>query len=311
MWYHNIKENGRAVDMQGFKRIETEQNSEYTVYRLEMPARELGSPVTLISGKQKYLIDCGASPVAVTKIIVPALKSLNISLKQIDYLLFTHCHPEAMGGAHKLKQLAPSIRIAACESQIDKLRNPTYYLTKRWSRFPDYAPPLKEISGVITETEVGSHGFGSLVPIPAPGHDDESVCWYVSDSKLLVCGDAIQGGGAINKGIAVYSDLSAYLATLERIKETDPNVMLCDDNIKDLPGVIIGKEKCMEAIETCYKACDRYTEYVEEYLNNVCGKKSTVDYKEMAERFFTKEVPDYLGFAMITFNAHLNSKIDV
>ena len=110
-----------------FKKIETENTCENTVFRLDLP-HQYGSPVTLITGKQNFLIDCGNSETAVTQYIVPALKAKKLSLSKIDYLLFTHCHYENVGGAYKVKQLAPSIRIIAIGEQLDKLRNPAYYL---------------------------------------------------------------------------------------------------------------------------------------------------------------------------------------
>ena len=157
--------------MPAFEKIETEKICANSVFRLELPP-SYGSPVTLILGKHNYLIDCGSSDAAVTKFIVPALKAKKLSLAKIDYLLFTHCHYENIGGAYKIKQLAPNIRIIAIGEQIDRLRNPSYYLTKRWEDFPDWAPPLKELKGVVADNvNSGSNSeFDTVTAIPTPGH---------------------------------------------------------------------------------------------------------------------------------------------
>jgi len=289
-----------------FKKIETEKTCANSVFRLELPS-PYGAPVTLIVGKQNYLIDCGNSDVAVTKYIIPALKAKKLSLNKIDYLLFTHCHYENIGGAYKIKQLAPNIRIIAIGNQLDKLRNPTHYLTKRWEELPDWAPPLKELRGVVADNVNSKNEpkFDAVTAIPTPGHSSDCVSWSVKDCDIIVCGSALQGNGSAETGIAYYVNLSDYLNSLDKLEKLSPSILLCNTGMKALDGVISGKEKCINAINFCYEETEKYKRFLKEYSATHGAITKNADYLALVNEFFQDaEKPSCLGYAMTTFKAH-------
>ncbi|MBE6610560.1 MAG: MBL fold metallo-hydrolase [Ruminococcaceae bacterium] len=301
--------------MQLFKEIVKE-----TVFRLEMPNQKLGAPITLVTiSNQNFLINCGSCDASVADHLVPALKKKKLSLSKINYLMFTDCHPECIGGAHKLKQLAPGVRILATSYQAEKLKNPVFHMIERWSDFPDWAPPLREIGGMLASNEnvENKDGFECIYPIPAAGHDSSCVCWHVPSCDVLICGGALQGRGAKDHGIACYNDLTAYLETIERIGylgsgdtgKRFPSILLCNEGIEGISGVTEGEEDCRKALKTCRSAADGYDKFLHNYMRSHGLNSEMIDYHDLVTEYFPKEKrPECLGFAMMTFKAHGRAK---
>ena len=317
--------------MQTFKEI-----VEGKVFRLELP-KTLGSSITLITLENRnFLIDCGGCDSAVVNYLVPALKKKKIPLGKINFLMFTHCHPKNMGGAHKLKRLAPGIRVMATTTQADRLKNPMFYMTERWSGLDDFAPPFKEVRGVIADNVSFEETpeFDDIAAVLTPGHDEGSVCWWIKDCDAVVCGDALQGSGSDDSGIACYNDLEAYLNTIDilsnyNVSKSDsshsyrrPKTLICNVDINGLAevkseedgeqntapspaGVIIGKENCISALKRCRKATDAYESFLKEYMRAHGINKEMMDPGVIASEFFAnKKKPSCLGYAMMTFRAH-------
>lgn len=308
MWYdkgQDIYEKGTAY-MSGFENIAP------NVYYLAPPVPEFGGGVTLITGTTVILIDCGAFDYSVSKFIVPALKAIKLDIKDIDYLLFTHCHPENMGGVHKLKQLSPDTKILSYGYQTDKLKNPSFYFMKNWSNFLDFSPPFRELKGVLPDGTVDPESLffqDQLRPIFAQGHDSDCVCWYHTKSETLICGDAIQGGGTDDTGIAYITTLQYYKNTVSDIIELAPQNLICSKKFKGLEAVTKGKDACQKALDGCFSALDEYLVFVDRYSRLTRKKKENLDPQELATAYFEgKAAPSCLGYAMHTFSEFIKNK---
>ena len=294
--------------MNGF--VQVAQN----VYYLEPPVPEFGGGVTLITGANRFLIDCGAFDYSVSKFIVPALKAMKLDIKDIDYVLFTHCHPENMGGIHRLKQLAPDIKVLSYGYQTERLKNPSYYFTNTWSRFLDHSPPFREIKGVLPNGTVDPESivFSDLKPIFARGHDADCVCWHHTKSDTIICGDAIQGGGTEETGVAFITSLSYYKNTIFDLIETAPMNLICSRKTYGMDAVITGRENCQKALEKCLSYIDEYLVFVDKYSRLTSKKKDNLDPEELATAYF-KEITDrkppaIYGYAMHTFSEFIKKK---
>jgi len=281
------------------------------VYHLPPPTPEFGAGVTLVTGINNFLIDCGAFDYSVSRYIVHALRELKLDIKDIDYLLFTHCDPENMGGIHKLRQLAPSIKVLSCGYQTERLKNPSYYFMNTWSDFLDYSPPFRELRGILVNGTVDSENriFSELKPIFAQGHSADSVCWYHVRTQTLICGDAVQGGGTDETGIAFITSLQYYKNTLSDLIETSPENMVCGRDFVHCPSVINGRENCINALEASYDVLSEYSAFVERYAKLVRKRKENLTAEEVAAAYFEeKKKPTRLGYAMHTFSEFLKAK---
>ena len=300
--------------MQLFKEIIKDR-----VFRLNMPVT-MGAPITLVTiAGQNFLINCGSCEAAVADYLIPALKKNKLPISKINYLLLTDCHPESMGGAHKLKQCAPDIRIVVTSYQAKQIKNPMYHLLGRWKEFSDWAPPMRDMRGIIADNESVENDkeFDCIIPIPAMGHDDSCVCWSIPDDDVLICGSALQGKGTKTSGMACYNDLDAYLDTLDRIEylgnseksEVDgvrfPKILLCNNGIDGIDGVTESEKECRGAIKICRKAVSDYNAFLQRYMRAHGLNSEMINYHDLVTEYFPKaERPEYLGYSMMTFKAH-------
>lgn len=280
----------------------------------------MGAPITLVTiSNQNFLINCGSCEAAVADYLIPALKKKKLPISKINYLMFTDCHPESMGGAHKLKQYAPNIRIVATSHQAKQLKNPMYYMLERWKDFSDWAPTLRELRGIIADNEAVENDkeFDCIIPIPAMGHDDSCVCWSIPDDSALICGSALQGRGTKLSGMACYNDLDAYLDTLDRIDYLGngeksefsglrfPKMFLCNNGIIGIDGVTESEKDCRGVIKACRKAVNDYNAVLQRYMRAHGLNSDMIDYHDLVTEYFPKaERPECLGYAMMTFKAH-------
>ncbi len=281
------------------------------IYYLAAPNTDFGAGVTLVRGRNNFLIDSGAFDYSVSKFIVPALKALKMDIKNIDYLLFTHCNADNIGGIQRIKQLNPDIKVITYGHQADRLKNPSYYFMKKWSEFLDYSPPFREMRGVLADGSVDAKNkiFTELRPILAQGHDSDCVCWYHPETETLICGDAVQGNGTEETGIAFISSLQLYKNTLSDLIETAPENMICARDFRGCSNIIKGKENCIAALEYSLDTVNDYAAFVDKYAKLVRKKKENLDIEELVRAYFEgAELPQTLGYAMKTLSEFMRSK---
>ncbi len=297
--------------MNGFKEIK--QN----IYHLVPSSAEFGDAVTLVTEKNTFLINCGASDAAVTGVIAPALKALGLTPKDIDYVIFTHCSPETLGGLHRLKRLAPDIRVLASADQVQRIINPTHYAAELCSVFPDHAPPFREIKGVLVDAKINPDDliFRDLRPI-SPTNNESIVCWYHTSSGTLVCGNTVQGDGTPETGVAFFTDVREYRAVLKYLSTLQFSAMLLSRDYTDAPAVTINhtldteiqgesapKNECIEAITNSIEHVKRYTAFADEFVKSCRKRHESPTVEDLVNEYFSsKTAPQCLGYAMLTFN---------
>ena len=281
------------------------------IYHLPPPVPEFGAGVTLVIGVNNFLIDCGAFDYSVSKFLIPALKAIKYDLKDIDYLLLTHTHPDNIGGIHKLKQLAPHIRIMTYGYQTDRLKNPSYYLLNAWSEFPDYAPPFRELKGILADGTVdpANRVFSDLRPIVSSGHTVDCVSWHHVKSNTLICGDAVQGAGTDETGVAFFTSLELYRNTLSDIIELAPENLLPGRDFRSAPSIVHGQENSVSVLEDSFKFTVEYSAFIEKYARYARRKKEMLDVAEVAKAYYEdRKEPQFLGYTMQTFSLYLKGK---
>ncbi len=272
-----------------------------------LPQSQDGGAMTFITGKSNFLIDCGSSEHSISD-LAASLKKIGYGLKNIDCVVFTHCHPENIGGAHRLIELAPWIRVMACGEQSDRLKNPTYYAASNYSLCQDYAPPFREVRGVFIDGRVSDNSpvFRGLRPILSPGHDVDCVCWYHAETGTLICGDAVQGDGTDATGVAAFTDLKEYRDTLVELGSLELSCMLCGSGFRGVEPIIIGEQKCRDALNYSYEMTEVYEKYAEEYVKETKRKRLQFSLEQMVMDYFKdKKKPAYYGYSMLTFGQYV------
>ena len=115
-----------------------------------------------------------------------SMKEIGEKIKNIDYILVSHYHPDHMGIAQEIADKGS--RIVACDFQQDYIHNPDVVFEKEHRR--DYKPVVDKKVTFITAAE--SRAFLSKLGIDGemihtPGHSDDSL------TLILDSGDAFVG----------------------------------------------------------------------------------------------------------------------
>ncbi len=278
-----------------------------SVYRISTPEED-GS-VIFIAGKNNILINCGASEKTVDYAIAPALKKMGYNLKSIHCVVFTECSENTAGGAHRLRGIAPGAKFFGVGCQSDRLKNPTYYELNTFSACLDHAPPMRDIRGIFVDGDVDVHSrmFEALLPLPTPGHGEDSVCWYHTSTKTLICGDSLQGNGSERSGCPIIIDPEAYRESLTAISELDIECLVCANGIFEVPEVTQGRAQCLDVLTRCLDHEEACASFASEYINSKRTQQSPVTLEEITNAYFSSHdlKPAFSGYAMLTFNAYL------
>lgn len=166
----------------------------------------------LLKGEKNVLVDAGVSYNYPD--VVQLLAEADLTVKDIDVIIITHCHADHTGGIAKLVKENPDIEIWAsplCGPMIEdidvqfKARPvPAYYTIM--------GGPVK-VTRQLEDGETIDIGFPIRI-IYTPGHSADSISVYLPEKKVLISGDAIP---YIND-LPIYEDLDAVKSSLEKLR---------------------------------------------------------------------------------------------
>lgn len=198
----------------------------------------------LIEGKNPVLIDAGPYDRGPKSKLAAVLNRLGLSVKGISKILYTHAHPDHMGGGLQLSGIGyPSQEIyweAArhVESYGDYLRRlrsackriSTEHLSKHRTKKKAYERVLDtfwqptfgkiKISKSLKDGDLIDAGGLGLEVVHTPGHSPWDICLWDKEHGMLFTGDFLLEKGTTMTGElgGVGSDLRAYVLSLERIQ---------------------------------------------------------------------------------------------
>ena len=240
------------------------------IYLLKVPFGDSWTGVTLIKGSENVLIDTGSRGDDIDEYIVPALRGLGLELTDIAWLTNTHSHGDHIGGYSRIKELCPNLRIAASETDAANVENPAALAIRIHTRFPEYSPaPQSYLKGVKVDRVLadGEELIPGLRVIQTPGHDMGCVCWFEEETRTLITGDSVQGGGTPTQGIGFYQDLDIYRGSMEKLLALGAENIICGHDYDKIGSVIRGTENVEKALRLCLDITDTYQEYVDKKLD--------------------------------------------
>jgi glyoxylase-like metal-dependent hydrolase (beta-lactamase superfamily II) len=114
-----------------------------------------------------------------------SMKEIGEKIKNIDYILISHYHPDHMGIAQEIADKGS--KIVACDFQMDYIHNPDVVFEKEHRR--DYKPVVDKKVQFITASE--SRAFLSKLGIEGemihtPGHSDDSLTLILDSGEVFV-----------------------------------------------------------------------------------------------------------------------------
>ncbi len=164
-----------------------------------------GTNTYLVGDGRPALIDTGQGVPAYAERLAAALAD---EAGPLALVLVTHHHRDHLGGLAQVEALAPGIPLLKRTHPRD-LVAPDRPLAGGGDGRP---PEAVELDGV------------RLVALYTPGHASDHLCFYWEEARALFTGDLILGG-TTTVIPAGDGDLSAYLASLERLLALDLEVL--------------------------------------------------------------------------------------
>ena len=270
------------------------------IYRLAVPFPGCWTGAVLIDGGEKILIDSGGSAETVDSCIVPALKELGYTLKDLSWLTFTHMHGDHVGGCGRMKELAPGLKIAVFEESLEHMRNPRAYSAEIRARFPGYSAPVPDrLDGAEPDLLLKDGDMlGTLQLLHTPGHDTDSCSFLETETRTLITGDSLQLNGTVSQGCALLMDAGRYGETLHRLMGLEVENILCGHPYLPLGGEAIGREASRAYLEACAACYHHDRGFVEGMM--AAGRTEAPEIARALIRSVGGKEPGYLFLPMYT-----------
>jgi len=188
-------------------------------------------------GRRTAVIDCGYASSYGN--VMQGLRQLGIEPSRVDYLIPTHVHLDHAGAAGHLLRYMPRARVIAHERAVPHLVDPTRLVESATSVFGEkliqmYGKPLPVDKNRVTAVGEESHidlGGATLTTLYAPGHAPHQISVLFEEEHLLFTADAV---GMVFPSFPTLLpttpppsfDPSKLLHTLEKLRQTDPKMLL-------------------------------------------------------------------------------------
>ena len=166
------------------------------------PMTGSGNTTWLIMGRVPTLIDAGTGEPQHLDGLEAALAGARLA-----QVLVTHSHIDHASGAAAIAQRMPHVRF---------LKMP----------YPQQDTEWRVRWEAMADGDVVPAGDGVLSAVYTPGHSPDHLCFWSEESRLLFCGDLAWKGSTVVIPPSHGGDMSAYLASLERVLALAPAKML-------------------------------------------------------------------------------------
>ena len=161
-----------------------------------------GNTTWLLRGAVPTLVDAGIGEPAHLQALDEALAG-----ERLEQVLVTHSHIDHASGATAIAERMPHVR----------------FLKMPW---PEHDASWRVDWQAIGDGESIRAGDTSLVAVHTPGHSPDHLCFWNADSRVLLCGDLAWQGSTVVIPPSHGGDVSAYLASLERVIALNPATLL-------------------------------------------------------------------------------------
>ena len=166
------------------------------------PMTGSGNITWLIPGRVPTLIDAGTGE----PLHLAALESA-LAGSRLAQVLVTHSHIDHASGAPAIAQRMPHVR----------------FLKMPW---PEHDAAWQVRWEPLKDGDLVAAGDAVLIAVHTPGHSPDHLCFWQQESRLLFCGDLAWQGSTVVIPPSQGGDVSAYLASLERVIGLAPDKML-------------------------------------------------------------------------------------
>jgi len=183
-----------------------------SVYRI-LPHFYSGN-VYLVEDEKNLLVDAGIDG----KRVVRFLKEHRV--KELDYLILTHCHYDHSAGVEEILQ-SYSPDVCLHEAEVEKRSDPEYSVSWMFGA----APPEYEVDIPLKGSEVFRLGEIELRIIHTPGHSPGSICLYNNKTGELFSGDTVFPDGGIGRTDLRGGSTEKLRESIKKLLELDARIL--------------------------------------------------------------------------------------
>lgn len=212
------------------------------------------------------IVDSGWPRTAAT-VIVPALESLGYGPEALVAIVNTHNHGDHSHGNGRLRA-ATGCEVWIGEADADGLDRAAEFDGE--AILPD-RPERRLVAG--EELDLAGR-IWEVVPLP--GHSPGSIGLWDRETRVLICGDALQGQATAVQGIAILPDREAYAATLARVAALAPARLLPAHPYAPFPTCdVVGEAEVARYLVACREHLATYPGEVAVALRALGGTATT------------------------------------
>jgi len=210
------------------------------------------------------LIDAGMNLPNWKKILFSELQKLNLSIKDIDYLIITHLHPDHCGLVEEIKLENPNIQLLMHEithdvikwmtdpRNDDEIKKSNKELTSRMIQYGISEERSKDMFGfsanmhkmipyikpdrILNDNDEITFDSTNLKIVWTPGHSLGHICVFNESNHHLFAGDHILSritpnigtsmmGSSMEKKYDFTNILDYYLKSLDKIDKLNPKII--------------------------------------------------------------------------------------
>lgn len=219
-----------------------------------------GARVYLVRGRKKnLLIDTGLPSDG--EAIEAQLRSLDLSVEDIDLIVLTHEHMDHIGGVPRFGSRAVVAAHTLAANKIG-LQDEFVLMTKAFGHgVDDFHIDIHLHHGTLID--VGGY---TLQTLHTPGHCSGAICLYEPVHQLLFTGDTIFANGTLG-GIFPSGNISDYIGTLQhlanmKVREIYPgHGKISTDAGADFERAIRGSMNLMRDTRSLFTALNAQSEF--------------------------------------------------
>jgi glyoxylase-like metal-dependent hydrolase (beta-lactamase superfamily II) len=255
-------------------------------------------PIYLLDGAQPVIFEAGLA--CLGRIYEEAIRSL-LGNRQPEFLFLTHVHYEHCGATSYLKEVFPSLQVAASSqaAQIIKRPNAQRLMRTLSQNAASLISGVKKnkllqepfhpfnIDLILTDGQVIDLKGGLSVQVLAtPGHTRDLLCYYIPEKRILIATEAV--GCADRTGHIVTEflvDYESYLAGLKCLAALNVEV-LCQGHHFVYVGAAV-----KDFLACSIESAEQFKTRVEELLRAEGGSVERVVARIKAEEHDGKPLP--------------------